>query len=275
MVVAWAIAALLAYLAATGLYVFTQAALGRAFGLAVREISVGFGPRLFRRTINGCDYKLGLIPYGGYTKFLTEDDRDRPLELPRGKRFDEAPAAVRAVVCGSGPVVNLVFGLMLLGLPVGAGGERLRVTTPEEANISPRAVPGLAVDPGPASWESQARLFRGTGLEYLIRIATIRSLAGWGGHFGAFVTCGALGAHSPWTWVSAVGAVILLNGVVNLLPIPALNGFLVVWNLAEAVLGKLPERLKFWLTMPGLLVVLLALGRTVWADITWAIAQFG
>ena len=35
-------------------------------GLTVDAFSIGFGPALWKRTINGVEYKIGILPFGGY-----------------------------------------------------------------------------------------------------------------------------------------------------------------------------------------------------------------
>ena len=56
------------------LYVLTYARVGRACGATVQEVKVGFSPTIFRRTVGGVRYLVKLVPLGGHTKFLDEDD---------------------------------------------------------------------------------------------------------------------------------------------------------------------------------------------------------
>src|SRR3954471_13203932 len=43
-------------------------------GVKVEVFSIGFGPKLLRRTIGETEYALSLLPFGGYVKMLGQDD---------------------------------------------------------------------------------------------------------------------------------------------------------------------------------------------------------
>ncbi len=50
-------------------------------GVGVLKFSVGFGPKLFGRTVNGTEYVLSAIPLGGFVKMVGEDpDSDEPVD---------------------------------------------------------------------------------------------------------------------------------------------------------------------------------------------------
>ena len=42
----------------------------RLFGVGVEKFSLGFGPRLFGKTVGMTDYRLSAIPLGGYVKMV-------------------------------------------------------------------------------------------------------------------------------------------------------------------------------------------------------------
>ena len=46
----------------------------KLFGVKVESFSVGFGPILLHRTIKGTDYRLSLIPLGGYCGMKGENE---------------------------------------------------------------------------------------------------------------------------------------------------------------------------------------------------------
>ena len=52
----------------------------KLFGVKVESFSVGFGPILFHRTVNGTDYRLSLIPLGGYCGMKGEKDFQKAIE---------------------------------------------------------------------------------------------------------------------------------------------------------------------------------------------------
>ena len=54
----------------------------KLFGVCVESFSIGFGPVLFHKTIKGTDYRISLIPLGGYCGLKGEKDFSNAIELP-------------------------------------------------------------------------------------------------------------------------------------------------------------------------------------------------
>lgn len=90
----------------------------RFFGVRVDVFSIGFGPRLFGWKRGATDYRVSAIPLGGYVRMAGQDLSDidagnqkptgAPDELMSKKRWQ------RALISFAGPVVNLIFPLLLL-----------------------------------------------------------------------------------------------------------------------------------------------------------------
>ena len=59
-------------------------------GVRVEAFSIGFGPRLFGFKIGDTDYKVCLLPLGGFVK-MTGESPEQNLEAP-GHRQHEVPA---------------------------------------------------------------------------------------------------------------------------------------------------------------------------------------
>src|SRR4030095_7735200 len=93
---------------------FGQFIVAKMLGIAVETFSVGFGPRLFGKTIGETDYRFSAIPLGGYVKFRGEN-----MELLQGKsegsvdEFLSHPKWKRILVAVARPVFNIVTALML------------------------------------------------------------------------------------------------------------------------------------------------------------------
>jgi regulator of sigma E protease len=86
----------------------------RMLGLPIGRFSIGVGPRLFSYTVGGTEYRLSLIPFGGYV-------------LPRmrnAREFFAEPAMHRLAFALGGPAANLLvaaagfalFNVMMHGL---------------------------------------------------------------------------------------------------------------------------------------------------------------
>lgn len=96
----------------------------RFFGVGVEKFSLGFGPRLIGRTIGRTDYRISLIPLGGYVK-MVGDEPDAPI-APEDVAisFTHKHVLKRACIVAAGPIFNILLavliftvGLLFTGLP--------------------------------------------------------------------------------------------------------------------------------------------------------------
>jgi regulator of sigma E protease len=91
----------------------------RFFGVRVDVFSIGFGPRLFGMKRGATDWRVSMLPLGGYVRMAGQDitDIDSGEEAPKGLP-DELMSKKRwqrAVISFAGPAVNLLFPIVLLG----------------------------------------------------------------------------------------------------------------------------------------------------------------
>jgi len=88
-------------------------------GIKVQIFSLGMGPKLFSVTRNGIEYRLSLIPIGGYVKMLGED----PSEAVTGDKgeFGAQPVWSRFKVLIAGVTLNYILGLALMWIVFMAG----------------------------------------------------------------------------------------------------------------------------------------------------------
>jgi regulator of sigma E protease len=84
-------------------------------GVRVEAFSVGFGPRLFGIQYGDTDYKVCLLPLGGFVKMTGENPGEEQVSEDPGA-FMNHPRWQRMLIGVAGPVFNfmLAFGLMLL-----------------------------------------------------------------------------------------------------------------------------------------------------------------
>ncbi len=84
----------------------------RYFDVTVESFSIGFGPRLvgFRR--NGTDFKICLLPLGGYVKMAGQSVIGEPTGEP-GELLSK-PRWQRLIIVGMGPAFNFVLAIALL-----------------------------------------------------------------------------------------------------------------------------------------------------------------
>ena len=111
------------------LHEFGHFIVAKLLGIRVETFSVGFGKRLWGRRWGTTDYRLSLIPLGGYVK-LGGDDSNSGIEeggaedIPPRERFDLRPRWQKFLVGVAGPVMNILtalaipfVGAMTVGVP--------------------------------------------------------------------------------------------------------------------------------------------------------------
>ncbi len=99
----------------------------KLFGVKVESFSVGFGPILLHRTIKGTDYRLSLIPLGGYCGMKGEKDFQKAIEekLPQIQGEPDSLYGIhpfkRVLIGFAGPFFNFIFAVIAASLINGIG----------------------------------------------------------------------------------------------------------------------------------------------------------
>ena len=87
----------------------------KLFGVKVESFSIGFGPILLHRTIKGTDYRLSLLPLGGYCGMKGEKDFQKAIEekLPEVRGDKDSLYGIhpfkRILIGFAGPFFNFIF----------------------------------------------------------------------------------------------------------------------------------------------------------------------
>jgi regulator of sigma E protease len=104
--------------AAVTLHEFGHFLVAKLLKIRVETFSFGFGPRLFGWKRGTTDYRISLVPLGGYVK-LGGDESNAPIEgegasdIPANERFDLRPRWQRILVALAGPVMNVLTALSI------------------------------------------------------------------------------------------------------------------------------------------------------------------
>ncbi len=94
----------------------------KASGIGVEAFSIGWGKVLYRRKYKGTEYRISLLPFGGYCKmqgeeFFRQNDNtkdDKPVPQ-HGSLFSVSPF-LRAFTYVSGPLANFLFSVVALSI---------------------------------------------------------------------------------------------------------------------------------------------------------------
>ncbi len=82
-------------------------------GIEVDTFSLGWGKKLFGFNHRGTNYRISLVPFGGYCKFRGEiptSDESKPAP----GTFFAAPPWKRIIVAAAGPIANILFAVLVL-----------------------------------------------------------------------------------------------------------------------------------------------------------------
>lgn len=117
-------------------------AMARVCGVKVLGFSIGFGPRLVGWTSprSGTEYRVGLLPLGGYVKML--DEREGPVaEQDLVRAFNRKPLSSRALIVAAGPLANLLLAVILYsGVNwVGVQEPQARIARPADGTYAQQA----------------------------------------------------------------------------------------------------------------------------------------
>ena len=212
--------------------------MARLTGLRVEVFSIGLGPEIVGRTDRaGTRWKLGLVPLGGYIRMFGEQSGPRrdgiPAAEPNGAPgpllFEQASLGRRAAVAAAGPAANFALSFVVLAVLLLVVGRpsNVEASLPEAALwLIWRAIEltwGLTAETLQALWQLATGVNAGQDFIGPIRFAQV---SGEVAHQGFLMSLGLV-------------AIISANlAVMNLLPIPSLDGGHLLFYLAEALRGR-------------------------------------
>ncbi len=87
-------------------------------GIKVNTFSLGFGPKLIGFQRDETDYRISLLPFGGYVQMEGENPSE---QTGAHGEFASASIGNRAFVVAAGPAVNLLFGVLVYWLVFATG----------------------------------------------------------------------------------------------------------------------------------------------------------
>lgn len=309
----------------------------RLFRVTVYEFAIGMGPKILSHTSKktGIVYSLRLLPFGGFVSMAGEDE-----ESDDPNAFNKKPVWQRFIITAAGATVNLVAGILVMGILV-ATAKALPSTTIHSFDENSTSVQYLqpmdqitAVD-GTRVYTFNDLLYEimrkgvepiditvkrdGTEITIsdvvfptitdsgvvfgnvdfipyaeaktplaVLKHACVRSVSTikmiWeslydlvSGRYGMEAVSGPVGVTQAMTEAAStslsslvyLAVVISMNlGIMNLLPLPALDGGRLVFLLIEGIRRKpIPARIEGYIHFAGLAVLMLAMVLITFKDI--------
>ncbi|MDO8644642.1 MAG: RIP metalloprotease RseP [bacterium] len=107
---------ILYFVIALGLLVFIHEfghfIVAKLSGMRVEKFSLGFGPKIFGFQKGETEYRVSILPLGGYVKLTGEDPASPEANAPDS--FNSKPLLSRLGVVVAGPTMNLLLALLLM-----------------------------------------------------------------------------------------------------------------------------------------------------------------
>jgi len=92
---------------------FGHLILAKLSGVRVLKFSVGFGPKIFSKTIGETEYCLSWLPFGGYVKPLGEAPDEEVAEEDKPFSLNHQSLPKRFSVLAAGSVFNILFAVIV------------------------------------------------------------------------------------------------------------------------------------------------------------------
>lgn len=144
-------ACILLFSLAIAIHEFGHFIVALKLGLKVEAFSIGFGPVLWRKSVNGVEYRISAIPLGGYV-LIPDIDPEGTKALEGGEKGGSSgsakniPAWKEILVAVAGPAMNIVLAVVLavvLSIAPGAKFGELPATIGFVPEFGPAAEAGL------------------------------------------------------------------------------------------------------------------------------------
>jgi regulator of sigma E protease len=259
-------------------------------GVKVLEFGLGFGKKLWKKQVGEVEYSIGAIPFGGYVKMLGEEEKS---DDPRS--FEQAKLWKRIFISLAGIIMNLIFTIIAFFVLFSIGTTPILIS---EADIQTADEQGLVTwsQPDENGEKSIVTLgeinkdfpesiiftfqetWRISGA-ILDKVAEIpreiirnkRLPKGLSGPVGIAEATHRIIPYGFWAIVKLTALLSLSLAIMNLLPIPALDGGRVFFQIIELILKpfkvKLNVDIENYIHTAGFAILMLLILVITWNDI--------
>ncbi|MGB9735101.1 MAG: RIP metalloprotease RseP [bacterium] len=118
----------------------------KIFNVKVSIFSLGFGPALLKKNIGETEYRLSVLPLGGYVKMIGEnslDEEEHLTEDDKARSYANQASWKKLMILVAGPAFNWLFSMFLLWIVFIHGVPYLKTTIGEVMKNSPAYSVGI------------------------------------------------------------------------------------------------------------------------------------
>jgi len=117
----------------------------RFFGVQVDVFSIGFGKKIWTKQIGKTEWRISMIPLGGYVKMKGQDDTDPTFVSYDEDSYNVKPPWQRILILLAGPFANFLLAFLLYLSIAFIGVPKLLATIGDINTTQPAYKAGLAV----------------------------------------------------------------------------------------------------------------------------------
>jgi len=256
-------------------------------GVKVEEFALGMGKNLWKKKRNGVEYTINAVPFGGFVRMLGEEKKSKD---PRS--FNQAKLYRRMFITLSGVIMNFVLAIICLTILFTNGTNPILITEEDvaQAEASGLLILGEENEEGkkefielkPIQKPFPRSLVFATTETYRISKAVIKKAAeipmdiiehgrlpeGLAGPIGIAEITHKVVPLGIMALIKLMALLSISLGVINLMPIPALDGGRFLFQLVELITWhKVPEKWENAIHMTGYILLMLLLVAITWNDI--------
>src|SRR5437870_4185667 len=264
----------LAFAVALGVLVFVHElghfVVAKRLGILVQRFSIGFGPVILSHRKGETEYALSAMPLGGYVKMLGEEDENDPAVIAEPERaFSTQPARRRAAIVFAGPAMNFVFAFLVYAILFATVGAEVpshdyRIGIEASRDWTQVSAPRAVLMAAQQTWSASVVVFKGLLLMVQGRVSP-REL---GGPIAIARAAGQQARAGARYFLTMLAFLSINLGVLNLLPIPALDGgHLAFFGIEGLMRRPLRQRHRELAQQVGLLLLITLMVFVFYNDI--------
>ena len=256
-------------------------------GVRVLEFGLGFGKKFWKRKKNGVEYSAGVVPFGGYVRMLGEEE-----ESDAPDSFEKAKLWRRMAITLAGIFMNFVFAIVLLSGLFAIGTTPILIS---DADVDNAVEQGLIVLGEPDAEGNQKvlemkevqvpfpqSLVFATTETWRISKAVVEKAAeipvdllsqgslpdGLAGPVGIAEATHRILPAGVAAILKLMALLSISLAVMNLLPIPALDGGRFLFQIIELItFRKVPAKFEMWVHSIGFGLLMLLIVAVTWQDL--------
>ncbi len=262
----------------------------RASGVKVEAFALGMGKKLWGKQIGETEYRLNAVPFGGYCQMLGEEESS---DDPRS--FEKARWGNRVMITLAGIFFNYVFSILALTAMFSVGTSPIFVS---QADVDRAEASGVITFSEPAEDGTRTvlsieKVKKPFPQSFVFAIAETGRISkgiiekvseipgeiiekhqlpdGLSGPVGIAEATHKILPGGFWALLKLAALLSLSLGVINLLPIPALDGGRFLFQIVELLLMpfgiKLNQKIENYIHYGGYILLMGLIVVVTWNDI--------